>query len=281
MIAFTDTTQLNFVTAQRRLNYYMTNKGQHCSKPNNFVRSVSHPNLTIMPSKPDIPNVDSFKMDYLDGGGYGFAIKFPAKRTQESDQKNFVKIHKSQRPESLQSFEEARYNADEVETPSFVEVHARDLSPLTDGMRRQQYATGESSPVRAKNSSSKSLKDLETMLRLVNENGKSSDIDNDYQDELLTEFNRLNMRTRKHVFRRTRHTLNHPNTGPSVNNRSSVELRAPVFSSFYDGYSDPTLSSDMKDTNTLPEYEPYTTAIPSYSSIGCSSPNTARRQTHR
>ncbi|XP_031548835.1 cytosolic carboxypeptidase 2-like isoform X2 [Actinia tenebrosa] len=277
MIAFTNTTELNFVTAQRRLTYYMMNRAQHSNKQNECVRSISHPNLTIMPSKPDIPKVDSFKMDYLDGGGYGFAIRFPAKKNQESEKTTERSDSKSQRQVSLQSFEEARSSADEIEMPSFVEVHARSMSPFRDVRRRKQQPKHEEIPARSKDSST--TRDLETMLRLVNntQNCKASYVECDYQDELLTEFNRLNMRTRRHDFHRTRNQFSH-RKGPSVNNRSTVELRTPVFSSFNDNYSDASSrSNDKKDHAILPEYEPYSSAIPSYSSVGFSSPKNTRK----
>lgn len=281
MIAFTSTTELNFVTAQRRLTYYMMNRGQHSNKPNDCVRSISHPNLTILPSKPDIPKVDSLKMDYLDGGGYGFAIRFPAKKNQESEKKNTESSNcKIQRQVSLQSFEEARSSADEIEIPSFVEVHSKCMSPFQDVRRRQQQLPkNEEIPARSKGSTTKPLKDLETMLRLVNktQNSKASYMEYDYQDELLAEFDRLNMRTRRHDFRRTRNHVSH-NKVPSVNNRSTVELRTPVFSSFEESYSDSSSrSSEKKDQSISPEYEPYSSAIPSYSSVGFSSPKNTRK----
>lgn len=89
VIAFTDDTELNFVTAQRRLTYYMMNK----PRPKNMhVRSVSHPNMKVLPSYKDMVTSPSFKMDHLEGGGYGFAFKFPAKNGElerrESLQRN-------------------------------------------------------------------------------------------------------------------------------------------------------------------------------------------------
>lgn len=283
MIAFTNTTELNFITAQRRLTYYMMNRGQHNNKQNDYVRSISNPNLTIMPSKPDVPKVDSFKMDYLDGGGYGFAIRFPAKKKQESETKNTVSSSSRSKPQrhvSLQSFEEARSSADEIEVPSFVEVHTRGMSPIGDVRRRQQLPKGDEIPARSKASCNKPLKDLETMLRLVNksQNSQTSYVEYDYQDELLAEFNKLNMRTRQHDFRRTRNPIGH-HRGPSVNNRSTVELQTPVFSSFDESYSDSSSrSSDRKGQSISPEYEPYSSAIPSYSSVGFSSPKNTRKK---
>lgn len=79
VIAFTDDTELNFVTAQRRLTYYMMNK----PRPTSYVRSVSHPNMKVIPSYKDMVNSPSVKMDHLDGGGYGFAFKFPVKNGEQ------------------------------------------------------------------------------------------------------------------------------------------------------------------------------------------------------
>ena len=96
VFAFTDDTELNYITAQRRLAYYMLSK-------NAGRMIVPTPPYQQQPVAKQLVEVDSFKFDYLSGGGYGFAVRIPEQQSTQS-----TAGHKSKDQRSLQSFEEAR-----------------------------------------------------------------------------------------------------------------------------------------------------------------------------
>lgn len=269
VIAFTDNTELNFVTAQRRLTYCMLNR----QKPTTYVRSVSHPNMTVLPSH--VTDVESLQMDHLDGGGYGFSIRFPAKTDRDRLEKRDRYKEMPNRSASLQSFEEARsVNG----SPSFVEVDPYDIAPLMDVSqeRRPRYVTKATERKRdivpyseyARNAEGSSAKDLETMLRLVN--GHKT-----FEADLLSEFDKLNVR-RRHQQKRITRTKSSEET--SLNNRSTIDLRTPLFPSCSEhNYDEKWLN---EHDNNAPRFEP-SHSIPSYSAVGYSSPTTNRKNMFR
>ncbi|KAK3735677.1 hypothetical protein QZH41_011997 [Actinostola sp. cb2023] len=279
VIAFTNDTELNFVTAQRRLTYYMMNR--HHNKSSNYVRSVSNPNLAVLPNHMDAPHIESFKMDHLENGGYGFAIRFPVKRTDKREIDREIQTYA--RPASLQSFEEARSFED---TPAFVEVDPHDLYPnkgVADKRttsvfkgaerNRENVAYGDY----AKKNDRNSLKDLETMLRLVNQTSrKGFDFENKYKEDLLEEFDKLNIRGRRRHPRLVPTPTNSTDKGPSINNRSTVDLRTPFFPS----YLESKWSDHGQENDGSPKFESQIN-ITSYSSVGFSSPTTTRRHIYR
>ena len=99
----TDDTELNFITAQRRVAYYM------------FAANKNHPNLgspliqprsTLPTSSPKhIVELDSYNFDYLTGDGYGFTIRIPGRKPQRARTQDVLE---RARQHSLQTFEEAR-----------------------------------------------------------------------------------------------------------------------------------------------------------------------------
>lgn len=96
VLAVTDDTELSFITAQRRVAYYMfaANKNQQ-----NWPTANAPPTRTKplpSPSK-NVVELDSLNFDYLIGDGYGFTIRIPGRKPRRS---------RTQPP--LQTFEEAR-----------------------------------------------------------------------------------------------------------------------------------------------------------------------------
>ncbi|XP_048590295.1 uncharacterized protein LOC5514750 isoform X2 [Nematostella vectensis] len=162
MFAFADDTELNFVTAQRRLTYYMMNQRSHAKQHAISSQYTGKRNLTVLPSQRETLQVDSVKMDSLPGGGYGFAMRFPS-RAQGSVLPDHQSPGNSARPLSLKSFEEARSPG--ARTPEFVEVAADEMiarAPTESSSPYTRY------PSYKRNNKSESRMDLETMFRLVN-----------------------------------------------------------------------------------------------------------------
>jgi len=102
VIAVTDDTEMNFVTAQRRMAYYMfANK----TYPNWGTPNPGTRNKPPVPHSRHVVEMDSYKFDYLMGDGYGFTIRIPGRkppRTRAHD--GFERFGK----QPLQTFEEAR-----------------------------------------------------------------------------------------------------------------------------------------------------------------------------
>lgn len=105
VLAVTDDTELNFVTAQRRVAYYMfaANKNHHPNWGTPNIQARSKP-----PTSPPkhVVELDSFKFDYLSGDGYGFTIRIPGRKPQRSRTQDVLERARQQQP--LQTFEEAR-----------------------------------------------------------------------------------------------------------------------------------------------------------------------------
>ena len=106
VLAVTDDTELNFITAQRRLAYYMFASNTYP----NWGTMATTTNLGLR-NKPPLPlsrnavEMDSFKFDYLTGDGYGFTIRIPGRRPPRARAHDGLEGEKKQ---SLQTFEEAR-----------------------------------------------------------------------------------------------------------------------------------------------------------------------------
>ncbi|XP_022809843.1 cytosolic carboxypeptidase 3-like [Stylophora pistillata] len=96
VLAVTEDTELSFITAQRRVAYYMfaANKNQQ-----NWPTANAPPTRTKPPPSPskNVVELDSLNFDYLIGDGYGFTIRIPGRKPRRS---------RTQPP--LQTFEEAR-----------------------------------------------------------------------------------------------------------------------------------------------------------------------------
>lgn len=102
VIAVTDDTEMNFVTAQRRVAYYMfANK----SNPNWGTTNPGTRNKPQISPSRHVVEMDSFKFDYLMGDGYGFTIRIPGRRPQRS--RGHELLERGKKP-PLQMFEEAR-----------------------------------------------------------------------------------------------------------------------------------------------------------------------------
>lgn len=101
VLAVTDDTELNFITAQRRLAYYMfANK----TYPNWGTTNPDTRNKPPLPSSRHVVEMDSFKFDYLTGDGCGFTIRIPGRKAR-SRAHDWRERGKKQ---PLQTFEEAR-----------------------------------------------------------------------------------------------------------------------------------------------------------------------------
>ncbi|KAJ7370498.1 hypothetical protein OS493_032064 [Desmophyllum pertusum] len=103
VLAVTDDTELNFITAQRRVAYYMfaANKN-HPNWATTNVQTRSKP--PVGPPK-NLVELDSFKFDYLTGDGYGFTIRIPGRNPQRA--RAHEVLERARQP-PLQTFEEAR-----------------------------------------------------------------------------------------------------------------------------------------------------------------------------
>lgn len=125
-----------------------------------------------------------------------------------------------------------------------------------------------------------SIRDLETMLRLVHHNGeKQFDLDANYKEDLQAEFDKLNIRRRRHQKRLLRTPTNNTDREPSVNNRSTVDLRMPFYPSYEDCVMDEKWSRTEQESSG-PRFEP-SAPIPSYSAVGFSSPTSLKRHTYK
>lgn len=103
VLAVTDDTELNFITAQRRVAYYM------------FTANKNHPNWgsplfqghSSLPTSPPkhLVELDSFKFDYRTGDGHGFSIRIPGRKPQRARTQDVLE---RTRQHPLQTFEEAR-----------------------------------------------------------------------------------------------------------------------------------------------------------------------------
>lgn len=268
-MAFTDSTELNYVTAQRRVAYSLVNGGR---KPSSHVRSVSHPNMTVLPNhSPASPSVESFKMSALDGGGYGFSFKFPVNQRKIQEFQDSVQTYAT--PTSLQSFEEARSTNG---SPAFVEVDPYDIahkpsSPVERSRRRHVKRTTERNrSVIPHNGYASTAREFETMMRLVSSNTPN------FEDDLLAEFGRLNLPRERHRQKRIVRTKSEE---PSVNNRSTINLRTPLFPSYS---ADCILEENwlIQHENDGPRFEP-SDSISSYSAVGYSTPKVSKKHFHR
>ena len=153
VIAVTDDTEMNFVTAQRRVAYYMfANKGY----PNWGTTNPGTRNKPQISPSRHVVEMDSFKFDYLMGDGYGFTIRIPGRKSQRS--RGHELLERGKKP-PLQTFEEARSMprkkqvtpayafdlADEHVTPSLYSSHhgryyGNDFEEEVDGWSRRSPA---------------------------------------------------------------------------------------------------------------------------------------------
>ena len=108
VLAVTDDPELSFVTAERRLAYYMVDSNHQ----QGLGLKAAHGRNKVPPGLAKrIMQVDSFKFDYLTGGGYGFAISIPGRSpsvVQRTQSGLYTNGGDQSSRESLQSFEEAR-----------------------------------------------------------------------------------------------------------------------------------------------------------------------------
>lgn len=203
--------------------------------------------------------------------------------------KYFIYYHsRYARSDSLQSFEEARsVNG----SPSFVEVDTLDFSHVSKGLSDKAARNTLHKQDSTKNDNS--TKDLETMLRLVSNNSKKHfDYETNlngrqhfgweanYREEMLAEFDKMNIRGRRQhnrLLNRTPTKMKHQE--PSVNNRSTIDLRLPFFPTYDEGIMNDQRSRTGRDS-TEPRYEP-SAPIPSYSAVGLSSPASTRRPLYK
>ena len=143
MLAFTDDTELNFVTAQRRLAYYMLTRNKAGSGVKNKSRlPLGNRSAPLLPNprREPVMEVDSFKFDHLSGGGYGFTIRIPGKehahklrlpdRTENGGRN--PRDDGLLRQRSLESFEERRRVSGLVNTSQASTAH--DNLDSTSGM---------------------------------------------------------------------------------------------------------------------------------------------------
>ena len=103
VLAVTDDTELNFITAQRRVAYYMFTANKN--NPNwgsPFFQGRS--SLPTSPAK-HLVELDSFKFDYRTGDGHGFSIRIPGRKPQRTRTQDVLE---RTRQHPIQTFEEAR-----------------------------------------------------------------------------------------------------------------------------------------------------------------------------
>lgn len=105
VLAVTDDTELNFVTAQRRLEYYMF--ANNTTNPNwgNLSTNPGLRNKPPLPHSRHVVEMDSFKVDYLTGDGYGFTVRIPGRKPHRARTRDGLERGLRH---SLQTFEEAR-----------------------------------------------------------------------------------------------------------------------------------------------------------------------------
>ena len=102
VLALSDDTEMNFVTAQKRVAFYMVADKTHPSFGNKGARSQ---NNLASPASRHYVDTESYKFDYLSGDGFGFTVRIPGRRGQRS--RSHDAIERLKRP-PLQTFEEAR-----------------------------------------------------------------------------------------------------------------------------------------------------------------------------
>lgn len=102
VLAVTDDTELNFITAQRRVAYYMFAANNHP----NLGSHPFQPRSTLPTSSPKhLVELDSFKFDYLTGDGYGFTVRIPGRKPQRARTQDVLE---RARQHPLQTFEEVK-----------------------------------------------------------------------------------------------------------------------------------------------------------------------------
>lgn len=119
VLAVSDDTEMNFVTAQNRVAFYMVADKTHPSFGSKNARSQN--NLTS-PASRHVVDMESYKFDYLSGDGFGFTVRIPGRRGQRT--RSHDAVERLKRP-PLQTFVEARNRSRRsVVTP----VYAFDLA---------------------------------------------------------------------------------------------------------------------------------------------------------
>lgn len=102
VLAVTDDTEMNFITAQRRVAYYMFSNRTY---PNWGNTNPGTRNKPPLPHSRHLVEMDSFKFDYVPGDGYGFTIRIPGRKSLRT--RSHEGFERGNKP-SLQTFEEAR-----------------------------------------------------------------------------------------------------------------------------------------------------------------------------
>ena len=120
----TEDAELNFITAQRRLAYYMLSRN-----------AVSGSTGRLPPHKPVARQpleADSFRFDYLSSGEHGFSIRIPS---EAHGRLLFDERRPEGKSKGLQSFEEARRDQRTKVSPAYAvdleDEHAKKRSDRT------------------------------------------------------------------------------------------------------------------------------------------------------
>ena len=99
----TDDTELNFITAQKRVAFYMFTANKNHP---NWGSPLLQPRSTLPTSSPEhLVELDSYKFDYLTGDGYGFTIRIPGRKPQRVRHQDVLE---RARQHPFKTFEEAR-----------------------------------------------------------------------------------------------------------------------------------------------------------------------------